>query len=230
MRIVSINVGIPREVIHGGKILRTGIFKEVVHGSVYLKTLNLQGDRQADLSVHGGPSKAVYVYPAEHYEYWRRKIPDLKLPWGAFGENFSVEGLSEKTTQIGDRFQIGTARVRVTEPRLPCYKLAAKFGREDIIKLFLRSRRTGFYLAVEQEGHVSAGNAIELVSRDTNSVTILEFVEIYLKKEKDKRAMEKVLRAKALPPNWRSYFEEQIARMKRTQPRPEANCQKPCGS
>ena len=210
MRIVSINVGIPREVFHGGKILRTGIFKEPVHGSVYLKTLNLQGDRQADLSVHGGPSKAVYVYPVEHYEYWRGKLPGMKLPWGAFGENLSVEGLSEKTTQIGDRFQIGTARVRVTEPRLPCSKLAAKFGREDIIKLFLRSRRTGFYLAVEREGSVSAGNAMELVSRDANSVTILEFLEIYLKKGKDKQAMERALQTKALPQSWRVYFQEQI--------------------
>lgn len=215
MRLVSVNVGNPREVLHSGRIVRTGIFKEPVQGSVHLGKLNLAGDRQADLSVHGGLSKAVYAYPAEHYEYWRGKLDGMELPWGAFGENFTVEGLKEETTRIGDRFRIGTAEVIVTEPRLPCYKLALKFGREDMIKLFLRSRRTGFYFAVEQEGEVGAGNSIESLGRDDNAVTILELVEIYLHKTKDKQAMERVLEARALPHSWRAYFQDQIDKIPR---------------
>ena len=175
--------------------------------------LNLDGDGQADLSVHGGSSKAVYVYPAEHYEYWRGKLNGMTLPWGAFGENFTVEGLREETTRIGDRFRIGTAELIVTEPRLPCYKLAVKFGRDDIIKLFLRSRRTGFYCAVEQEGEVGAGTSIESLCLEDNAVTILELVEIYLRKTKDQQAMERVLQAKALPQSWRAYFQDQIKRI-----------------
>lgn len=210
MRVVSINVGTPREVLYRGRTVRTGIFKEPVQGNVHLRKLNLDGDQQADLSVHGGLSKAVYVYPAEHYEYWRGKLDGPKLPWGAFGENFTVEGIREETTRIGDRLRIGTAEVVVTEPRLPCYKLAVKFGREEIIKLFLRSRRTGFYFAVEQEGEVGAGNSIESLGGDKNAITILELVEIYLQKKKDKQAMERVLQIKALPQSWRAYFREQL--------------------
>lgn len=210
MRVVSINVGTPREVLYRGRTVRTGIFKEPVQGNVHLRKLNLDGDQQADLSVHGGLTKAVYVYPAEHYEYWRGKLDGPQLPWGAFGENFTVEGIREETTRIGDRFRIGTAEVVVTEPRLPCYKLAVKFGREDIIKLFLRSRRTGFYFAVEQEGEVGAGNSIESLGGDENAITILELVDIYLQKKKDKQAMERVLQIKALPQNWRAYFREQL--------------------
>ena len=215
MRLVSVNIGNPREVLRSGRIVQTGIFKEPVQGSVHLGKLNLAGDRQVDLSVHGGLSKAVYVYPAEHYEYWRRKLDGMELPWGAFGENFTVEGLKEETTRIGDRFRIGTAEVTVTEPRLPCYKLALKFGREDMIKLFLRSRRTGFYFAVEQEGEVGAGNSIESLGRDDNAVTILELVEIYLHKTKDKQAMEQVLQARVLPHSWRAYFQDQIDKIPR---------------
>jgi MOSC domain-containing protein YiiM len=230
MRLVSVNLGTPREILHRGRIIRTGIFKQPVQGSVHLGKLNLDGDRQADLSVHGGFSKAVYVYPAEHYDYWRGKLAGMELPWGAFGENFTVEGLKEKTTRIGDRFRIGTAEVMVTEPRLPCYKLAVKFGREDIIKLFLRSRRTGFYCAVEQDGEVGAGISSESLGRDDNAVTILELVEIYLHKTKDKQAMERVLQAKTLPPSWRGYFQERIDTLERARTRPETNRQEQSGS
>jgi MOSC domain-containing protein YiiM len=214
MRVVSINVGTPREVLYRGRFIRTGIFKEPVQGNVHLAKLNLDGDRQADLSVHGGLSKAVYVYPAEHYEYWRGELDGMKLPWGAFGENFTVEGLREETTRIGDRFRIGTAEVIVTEPRLPCYKLAIKFNREDIIKLFLRSRRTGFYLAAEQEGELGAGDSIEFLGRDENAITVAELVQVYLHGKKDREAMERVLQAKALPEGWRAYFKQQIAKVR----------------
>ncbi|HSC71578.1 MAG TPA: MOSC domain-containing protein, partial [Candidatus Methylomirabilis sp.] len=129
MRLVSVNVGLPREVAAKGKRVRTGIFKEPVDGRVLLRTLNLEGDRQADLTVHGGPSKAVYAYPSEHYQYWRKELPDMHLPWGMFGENFTTEGLLEGQVHVGDRFRIGSAELMVTEPRLPCYKLGVRFGR-----------------------------------------------------------------------------------------------------
>ncbi|MBI2115875.1 MAG: MOSC domain-containing protein, partial [candidate division NC10 bacterium] len=161
MKLISVNVGLPREVVYKGKTVKTGIFKEPVPGRVQVHRLNLDGDRQADLSVHGGPSKAVYAYPSEHYGYWRQELPGMDLPWGMFGENFTTEGLLEDLVNIGDRFRVGSAEVMVTEPRLPCYKLGVKFGREDIVKRFLQSGRTGFYVAVLQEGEVGAGDGIE---------------------------------------------------------------------
>ena len=123
MKIVSVNVGLPREVTWQGKVVTTGIFKEPVDGAVMMRTLNLDGDAQADLTVHGGPSKAVYAYPSEHYGYWRRDLPGVDLPWGMFGENLTSEGLLEEAVYIGDRFRIGGTEVMVTEPRMPCYKL-----------------------------------------------------------------------------------------------------------
>src|SRR6267154_2664921 len=146
MKIVQINVGVPRLVIRNGEPVSTGIFKEPVTGRVALRTLNLDGDRQADLSVHGGPTKAVYVYPSEHYDYWKNELPDMNLPWGMFGENFTTTGLFEDQLKIGDKFHVGSAVVTVTEPRMPCFKLGIKFGRTDILRRFLQSERTGFYL------------------------------------------------------------------------------------
>lgn len=210
MRLISVNVGLPREVTYNGRIVRTGIFKQPVEGRVRLGKMNLEGDRQADLSVHGGVSKAVYVYPAEHYSFWQRELDDPRLTWGKFGENFTTAGLLEQEVQIGDRFRVGTAEVMVTEPRLPCYKLAVKFGREDMIKKFLRSGRTGFYLAVLQEGEVGAEDPIEFVGRDEGSLKIPELVEIYLHRKKDVTAMTQALATKALPEGWRKYFKEQI--------------------
>src|SRR5690348_6859690 len=165
-KIISINVGLPRIVMSDGKPVSTGIFKEPVAGRVMLRTLNLDGDRQADLSVHGGPSKAVYVYPAEHYDFWKSELPEMNLPWGMFGENFTTTGLLETEINIGDKFRIATAEVMVTQPRMPCYKLGLKFGRPDIIKRFLQSERTGFYLAVLKEGEVGAGDEFEPLARD----------------------------------------------------------------
>src|SRR5664279_316380 len=161
MKILSVNVGVSRNVIWQGKLVTTGIFKEPVKSPVMLRMLNLDGDQQADLTVHGGVSKAVYAYPTEHYGYWRTELPGIDLPWGMFGENFTSEGLLEETVYIGDKFRIGEAEVIVTEPRMPCYKLGLKFGRTDVIKRFLASRRTGFYFAVLHEGMVTAGDAME---------------------------------------------------------------------
>lgn len=174
MKVVSVNVGLPRQVRWKGKLVTTGIFKEPVAGRVKLNRLNLAGDQQADLSVHGGPNKAVYVYPAEHYTYWQQELADIPLPWGMFGENLTTQGLLEDALYIGDRLRIGTAEVMVTEPRMPCYKLALKFGRDDIIKRFLQSGRSAFYLAVLQEGEVSAGDEVEFLKRDSHQVTVAD--------------------------------------------------------
>src|SRR5215475_14992077 len=154
MKVISVNVGLPRTVQWKGKAVSTGIFKAPVSGRIHLRTLNCDGDRQADLSVHGGPDKAAYAYPTEHYAYWHRELPNITLPWGIFGENLTTEGLQEDTLKIGARFRIGSAEVVVTQPRLPCFKLGLKFGRDDIVKRFLASRRTGFYFKVLAEGEV----------------------------------------------------------------------------
>ena len=213
MNVVSVNVGLPREVTYKGKRLTTGIFKEPVEGRTMLRRLNLDGDRQADLSVHGGPSKAVYAYPSEHYEYWREQLAGVDLPWGMFGENFTTEGLREYSVNIGDRFRIGSAEVMVTEPRLPCYKLAAKFGRDDIIKRFLHSGRTGFYFAVMQEGEVETGDGIELVSRDEHSVTVADITRLYVREKDDMGTLRRAVQVEALPDSWRGYFKKSIEKL-----------------
>jgi MOSC domain-containing protein YiiM len=209
MKLISVNVGLPREVLYKGRTVTTGIFKEPVTGRIRLRMLNLDGDRQADLSVHGGPSKAVYAYPSEHYEYWRAELPGMDLPWGMFGENFTTEGLREENVHIGDRLRIGSAELVVTEPRLPCYKLGVKFGREDIIKRFLRSGRTGFYFGVLREGEVGAGDRIEWISRDPHEVAVPDITRLYLNKKYSRADVETINRAvriEALPESWRSYF------------------------
>jgi MOSC domain-containing protein YiiM len=208
MKLISVNVGLPRDIVWKGKSINTGIFKEPVEGRVQVRTLNLDGDRQADLKVHGGKDKAVYCYAAEHYEYWREELPGVRLPWGAFGENLTVEGVSEFEVRIGDRLQIGTAELVVTQPRMPCYKLAAKFESEDIIKQFLDSRRTGFYVAVLREGELGAGDSVEVIGRDSNEVVVNDITESYL--EKNVEIMKKALRVDALAERWRTYFEEQL--------------------
>ena len=213
MTVISVNVGLPREVMWKGKTVTTGIFKEPVPGRVALDSLNLAGDRQADLRVHGGPDKAVYVYPVEHYDYWRGELTGVELPFGAFGENLTVEGLLENKINIGDRFRIGTAELVVRQPRLPCYKLAVRFQRDDIIKRFLDSRRTGFYFAVTREGDVSSGDQIEILSRDPNGVTIPDIVRLYLDGDQDPDGLARAASVDALPDNWKTHFVDQLARL-----------------
>lgn len=213
MKLISVNIGVPREVIWKGKRVTTGIFKEPVEGRVRIGTLNLDGDQQADLAVHGGPSKAVYVYPAEHYDYWRGELPDMELPWGMFGENLTTEGLLEDSVNIGDRFRIGSTELMVTEPRLPCYKLGVKFARDDIIKRFLASGQTGFYFAVLQEGEVEAGDGMELLSRDKNNVPVADITRLYVRDKGDLKTMRSAVRVPALPESWRSYFLHQIEKL-----------------
>ncbi len=172
MILISLSVGLPRDIEVDGDIVRTGIFKTPVAGRVRVRTTNLDGDRQADLNAHGGPDKAVYAYPSEHYAVWRRELPGAQLDWAAFGENFTTEGLLETDVLIGDRFRIGTAEFVVRQPRMPCYKLGIRFGRPDMVARFSAVDRSGFYLAVEQEGEVGAGNPIERLSRDARALTV----------------------------------------------------------
>jgi MOSC domain-containing protein YiiM len=210
MKLTSIQVGLPREVIWQGRSVTTGIFKEPVIGPVTVRTLDLNGDAQADLSVHGGPDKAVYAYPAEHYEYWRRELPGMKLPYGMFGENFTTEGLLENEVNIGDRFRIGGTELVVTQPRMPCYKLAIKFGRADILKRFLASRRSGFYFAVLREGEVQAGDEIEPLSRDGNGLSVDDIVRLYAFERDDLETLRRAVQDEMLPESWRGYFQHQL--------------------
>jgi MOSC domain-containing protein YiiM len=214
MKIISVNVGLPRTVIWKNQPITTGIFKEPVTGRIRLREFNLEGDRQADLSVHGGPNKAVYVYPAEHYDYWRQELPDMNLPWGMFGENLTTEGLLEDQINIGDRFRVGSVEVMVTEPRMPCYKLALKFGRDDIIKRFLASGRSGFYLAVLHEGEIGAGDAIELTQQDPNRVTVADIVRLYVQDKNNVALLQRVVQVEALSEGWRDYFRQRLEKKK----------------
>lgn len=210
IKLISVNVSRPRLVVWNGGPVSTGIFKEPVEGRVMLRTLNLDGDRQADLTVHGGLTKAVYAYPVEHYEYWRDELPEMKLPYGMFGENFTTEGLDEAGVRIGDRFRVGEAEVVVTEPRLPCYKLGIKFGRTDILKRFLASGRTGFYFSVLREGEVGAGDTIELIERDEHNVTVADITRLYTRGKNDLPNLRRAIEVKALPESWKDYFRHQI--------------------
>ncbi|BAY09952.1 MOSC domain-containing protein [Calothrix sp. NIES-2098] len=212
MKLISVNVGLPREVTWKGKAVRTGIFKEPVNARVMVRELNLDGDRQADLTVHGGVDKAVYVYPFEHYDYWQSQLPDTELTFGIFGENFTVSGLREEELNIGDRFKIGSVELMVTQPRLPCYKLAIRFGRSDMVKRFLTSRRTGFYFRVLQEGEVVAGDTLELISRDTNNITVADITQLYVREQNNPELLHRAAQLEALPESWRDYFQEQIRR------------------
>src|SRR2546429_1007109 len=210
MKILSLNVSLPREVTWQGKLVTTGIFKEPVNGPVMLRTLNLEGDQQADLTVHGGVDKAVYAYPSEHYGYWRAELPGVDLPWGMFAENFTTEGLLEDAVYVGDIFRIGETEVMVTEPRMPCYKLGIKFGRTDIIKRFLASRRTGFYFAVAREGMVCAGDAAELIGREQQEISVADITRLYAFEKNDLKSLRRAIEVEALPENWKGYFQHQL--------------------
>jgi MOSC domain-containing protein YiiM len=206
MKLISLNVARPRVAIYKGATINTGIFKKPVSGRVALRTLNLDGDRQADLTVHGGPYKALYAYPSEHYEYWRGELPGTDLPWGMFGENLTTEGLSEDDLHVGDRFRIGSATVMVRQPRMPCYKLPVKFQRDDIIERFLVSGRSGFYFSVEEEGEVGEGDSIELLSRDQGGITIAEMNRLFVRERYNRDLLQKAIATAALPESWREYF------------------------
>ena len=210
MKIISLNVGRPQLVMRNDEPVSTGIFKDPVAGRVMLRTLNLDGDRQADLTVHGGPQKAVYVYPSEHYAFWKRELPDMELPWGMFGENFTTEGMFESEINIGDRFRIGSAEVMVTQPRMPCYKLGIRFGRTDIIKRFLASERTGFYLSVLKEGEVGVDDEFELLDKNASGVRVVDVTRLYGSDKQNVDLLRRAIATEALPENWKEYFRKRI--------------------
>jgi ferredoxin-NADP reductase/MOSC domain-containing protein YiiM len=212
-KIVSVNVGLPRTVQWKGKAVSTGIFKAPVSGRIPLRSLDFDGDRQADLSVHGGPDKAAYVYANEHYAYWRRELPDMVLAWGMFGENLTTEGLDEDVLQVGDRFRIGSAEVMVTQPRLPCFKLGLRFGRDDMVKRFLASGRLGFYFRVLVEGEIAAGDEVLLVEKAKDSLPVTEITRLYARDKDDLAGLQRMVRLAALAEDWRDYFKEQIQRI-----------------
>jgi len=206
VKLISLNVARPRLTIYKGATINTGIFKKPVSGRIALRTLNLDGDQQADLSVHGGPYKAVYAYPSEHYAYWRQELHGTELPWGMFGENFTTEGLSEDELHVGDRFRIGSSVLMLRQPRMPCYKLAAKFQRDDMIERLLVSRRSGFYFSVEQEGEVDNGDSFELISQNRDGITIAEMNRLFVHERYNRALLQKAIATAALPESWRDYF------------------------
>ena len=208
--LISVQVGIPRKVVRDGEEVLTGIFKTPVNGRLRMGTLNLEGDRQADLSVHGGPNKAVYGYPSEHYAYWKKELPGVELPWGSFGENLTTSGLLESEVHIGDRFTIGAAEVVVTQPRLPCFKLNLKFDRDDMVKRFLASHFSGFYFRVLREGDVGAGDEIVPIHRDENRVSVLDTLRLYLRESDSSELRNRALRLEYLSPSWRKELSAQV--------------------
>ena len=210
MKLLSINVGLPREIEWRGRSVRTSIFKAPVPGRVRVMQLNVEGDQQADLSVHGGAEKAVYAYPGEHYRFWREELPGVLLPWGVFGENFTTEGLLEGAVRIGDRLRAGSAEFVVTQPRMPCFKLGLRFDRPDMVKRFLRSGRTGFYLAVLREGEATAGDALELIPQDEQALTVAEVVSLYAADGANQDLLRRASELPALPEGWRDYFRKRL--------------------
>jgi MOSC domain-containing protein YiiM len=210
MKVVAISVGRPREVQWRGRSVQTSIFKTPVSHRVRVAHDNVEGDQQSDLSVHGGADKAVYVYPAEHYDFWRRELPDMELPWGAFGENLTTEGLVEDDVWIGDRFRIGTVELVVTQPRMPCYKLGIRFGNPGMVNRFHQSRRSGFYLAVEREGEAGAGDVIERVARHETPLTVAEVVGLYGTDFANQPLLANASNHPSLPAAWRDYFRKRL--------------------
>ena len=210
MALISIKVGLPREILQGGQAITTGIFKAPVAGPVWLGRLNLVGDGQADLRVHGGADKAVYLYPFEHYAYWVRELGRYDFSHGQFGENFTTEGLLEDEVNIGDVFQIGVARVQVTQPRTPCFKLGIRMNDENFPARFVAANRTGFYLRVLEEGMVKAGDAIDLVERAAGSMSVRDVFR--LRHAGGTRAeYERAARLSGLASSWRGAFKKRLA-------------------
>ncbi len=215
MRVISVNVGLPHRIVYNDQIVTTSIFKDSVDKRIKLGKMNLDGDKQSDLTVHGGLDKAVYSYPIEHYDYWKKQYPQTDISWGIFGENLTTEGLIEYSVNIGNQYQIGSSKLLVTQPRMPCYKLGVRFGRMDIVKRFMTSLRSGIYFKVIQEGEVGCGDEIELVYLDKNNVTVDDIVRLYLNNyDGDIETMERATRISALPEGWKIYFRQKIDQLK----------------
>ena len=209
-KLISVQVGVPRTVLLEGGEVSTGIFMTPVQKRVQMRALNLEGDRQADLSIHGGRDKAVYAYPSEHYAYWKKELPGVELPWGSFGENLTTQGLLEGAVFLGDRYTIGDAEVVVTQPRIPCFKLNLKFQRDDMARRFLASLRSGFYFRVLREGEIGAGDEIVRIHQDENRVSISDALKVYLGAPDSEELRERALRVKYLSNSWREELSEQV--------------------
>lgn len=211
-RVLSIQVGGPRPIEWRGKLVTTSIFKEPVRGPVAVRRHNLAGDEQSDLSVHGGPAKAVYAYPSEHYAWWREQLPGVELPWGVFGENLTTDCLLEADLCIGDRLRIGSAELQVTQPRIPCFKLGIRFGRPELVKRFLRSGRSGFYLAVAGEGEIAPGDGIEVVPEEPRTISVAELARLHREDGgTDPEPLRRAIAAAALPEEWREGLRARLA-------------------
>jgi MOSC domain-containing protein YiiM len=220
MKLLSINAGRPREIEWQGKIVLTSIYKSPIQGQVRVRRLNIDGDQQSNLSVHGGVEKAVYAYPSEHYAFWRKELADGRnelagatSDWGAFGENFTTEGLLEDAVRIGDRLRIGSAEFRVTQPRLPCFKLGIRFGRPDIIERFQQSGRSGFYLAVVTEGEVTAGDRIEWLARENNGITVADLMTLVNADAPDQDLLRRAAELPLLSPTWRNQLRQRVTKL-----------------
>jgi MOSC domain-containing protein YiiM len=213
MRVISLNVGLPRHMRYGQANLEvtTSIFKSPVSGPRLLRRMNLDGDVQSDLNVHGGKNKAVYAYSSEHYNYWREQLPEYEFSWGNFGENFTTEGLLEEYAFIGDQFRVGEAAVRVVQPRMPCFKLAIRFDRPDMVKRFLSSRRSGIYLAVVEEGMVDVGDTFERIHEDARRISIADVNRAYTSPEENHELVRRIVDQEVLPYGLHAEFSEVLA-------------------
>jgi MOSC domain-containing protein YiiM len=214
MKIISLNVGKPRTVLQGDRDVKTSIFKSAVPGPLLLRRLNLDGDAQSDLEVHGGRNKAVYAYASEHYEFWREELPGQDLPWGMFGENLTTEGLTEENACIGDQFRMGEAIVKVTQPRMPCYKLGIRFGRPDMVKRFLASRRSGIYFSVVEEGTIDVGDTIEKIHEDDNRLSVADINRAYVDTRNNEPLLRRIVDLAILPQGLHAEFAEELALLK----------------
>lgn len=211
MKIVAINVGRPQTIRWKDRAVVTSIFKSPVAGPLMVRRLNLDGDFQSDLENHGGVSKAVYAYPAEHYAAWRAEIPELDLSWGMFGENLTIEGLREQDAYIGDVFRVGRALLRVTQPRIPCYKLGLRLGRDDMVKRFLESNRSGIYFSVIEEGQIAIGDAVERIQEDEGRISVMEINRAVARSREGLAIMRRAVEHRVLPPGLREHFLTQLA-------------------
>jgi MOSC domain-containing protein YiiM len=209
MRVISVNVGMPREVTWRGRTVLTGIFKDPVDSALPLRRLNFDRDGQADLTVHGGADKAVYAYPDEHYRPWAAQLGRDLTP-GAFGENLTTEGLLEDSVHIGDEFRIGSARLVVTQPRMPCFKLGIRFGDPGMVKTFLQAGKPGIYFAVMEEGAVGPGDTIECIAENELRITVSEMFRLVLDRDAEPAALRRLLGVRSLAAVWRQELQERL--------------------
>lgn len=211
MKLLSIQVGMPVEVEWDGELVSTGIFKDTVEGPVFVRKLNLEGDGQADLTVHGGFDKAVYAFSQDAYPWWLETLGVEELPNGAFGENLTFSSLDEKTTYIGNRYALGQCELEVVQPRFPCFKLGIKFGDMGILKTFMKSGRAGVYFRVLREGAIQAGDTLKLLEANPEKVSIWDFFDLKIRKYADRPLMTRLLRIKGLNEQWREVFQQRLA-------------------